>query len=96
MSSNVISTGSIVTGVEFCKPFALSVLGETTADLVCVGPGHGRVVANGSAEPEGLDVSFAEESNLIVPVSHSSFPISGGAQLGLFINVKILSDSKAT
>lgn len=50
LSTDVISTGTVVAGIKFRKPFAVPELRQTTTNPIGIGPDHGRVMANGSAE----------------------------------------------
>lgn len=51
-------------------------------------------MASRAAELEWLHMIVAEESHLLIPVSHSLVPVVIWSCQGLLVNIKVLSHSK--
>ena len=87
LSSDVISTWSIIASVQLGVPFSLPVFSDAASHSVGVGPGQGGVVTDGRRESERFYAATAEKFDLIIPISDRSGPIRGRTSLCLFVDV---------
>ena len=94
LSSDKVTIGPVVAGVEGGEPLPVPVAGGSAAHLVRLRPDGLGEVAGGAAELEGLHVGGREELHLVVPVSHGLVPVILSPALGLLEDVEILSNTK--